>query len=71
MESISMDLIREYLPLIIPLALIQLGLMAAALIHIFRHKTYRTGSRVLWVLISVLINTIGPILYFVIGRGEE
>jgi len=71
MESVSMDLIRGYLPLIIPLALIQLGLMVAALIHIFRHKTYRTGNRLLWILLSVLVNTIGPILYFTIGRGDE
>jgi len=71
MESISMDLLTEYLPFIIPLALIQLGLMVAALIHILRHKTYRTGNRVLWILVSVLVNTIGPILYFAIGRGDE
>ena len=65
-----MDLIIEYLPIIIPLAIIQLGLMVAALIHIFRHKTYRYGNRVLWVILSICLNTIGPILYFCVGRGE-
>ena len=63
--------IKQYLPIIIPLAIIQLGLMIAALIHIFTHKHYRFGNRILWVVIAVLINTIGPILYFVIGRGEN
>jgi len=63
--------IKQYLPVIIPLAVIQVGLMVAALIHIFTHKHYRFGNRVLWVVISVVINTIGPILYFVIGRGED
>ena len=66
-----MDFIKEYLPFLIPLAIIQLGLMIAALIHIFRHKTYRVGNRTLWVIISVVLNTIGPILYFIIGRGDE
>jgi len=66
-----MDAIRQYLPVIIPLAVIQLGLMIAALIHIFTHKNYRFGNRILWVIIAVVINTIGPILYFVIGRGED
>jgi len=66
-----MDAIRQYLPVIIPLAVIQLGLMIAALIHIFTHPNYRFGNRILWVVIAVLINTIGPILYFVIGRGED
>ena len=66
-----MDVIREYLALIIPLAVIQIGLMTAALIHIFRHKKYRMGNRVLWVILSICLNTIGPILYFCVGRSEE
>jgi len=66
-----MDAIRQYLPVIIPLAIIQLGLMIAALIHIFTHKHYRFGNRIIWVIIAVVVNTIGPILYFVIGRGED
>ena len=58
------------LPFIIPLAIIQYGLLIAALVHIFRHKTYRVGNRVIWVLVS-LISIIGPVLYFIIGRGDE
>ena len=69
--SNGLDTIRQFLPLLIPLAVIQLGLMIAALIHIFTHKTYRTGNRVLWVILCILINTIGPIIYFVLGRGDE
>lgn len=66
-----MNDLKEYLPFIIPAALIELGLMAAALTHILTHKTYRTGNQLLWILVSVLINTIGPVLYFVIGRSDE
>jgi len=66
-----MDNLTQYLPVIIPLAVIELGLMVAALIHIFTHKNYRYGNRIIWVVIVVLINTIGPILYFVMGRGES
>ena len=66
----SMNLVISLLPLIIPLALIQIGLMVAALVHILKHDTYKTGNRLMWILICVCINTIGPILYFVIGRGE-
>ena len=61
----------EYLPIIIPLALVQLGLTLAALIHIFRNKTYRSGNRALWVAVCLIISVIGPVLYFVIGRGDE
>jgi len=67
----SFDIIRQFLPFLIPLIVIQLGLLVASLIHILTHKTYRMGNRLLWVVICVLINTIGPILYFILGRGEE
>ena len=66
-----MEILQQYLPFLIPLAVIQTGLMIASLIHILRHKTYRTGNRVMWILICVLVNTIGPVLYFAIGRGDE
>jgi hypothetical protein len=67
----SVDLIIEYLPFIIPIVLIELGLMITALVHVLRHKQYRIGNRLLWVILVVGIQIIGPILYFTIGRGEE
>jgi hypothetical protein len=63
--------ITGYLPLLIPLAVIQLGLMIAAIIHILTHDSYRIGNRVGWILVSVLVNTIGPVLYFVLGRDDS
>ncbi|MCL2883878.1 MAG: PLD nuclease N-terminal domain-containing protein [Oscillospiraceae bacterium] len=66
-----MDILTQYLPFLIPLALIEVGLMAAALIHIFTHKSYRMGNRVLWVVLSIVLNIIGPVLYFVLGRSDE
>ena len=59
------------LPILIPLIIIQLGLTVAALVHILTHKTYKTGTRAMWVIISLLINTIGPVLYFILGRSDE
>ena len=67
----GLDSLKQYWPLLVPIAIIQVGLMVAALIHIFTHKTYKVGNRVLWVILSIVINTIGPILYFVIGKGDE
>ena len=66
-----MDELTRYLPFLIPLAVIELGLMVAALIHILTHKTYRVGNRALWVILSILINIIGPVLYFCVGRSDE
>ena len=65
-----MDKLIEFLPFLIPLALVQYGLMAAALWHILTHKHYKTGSRALWLIVSILLNFIGPILYFVLGKED-
>ncbi|MCL2694518.1 MAG: PLD nuclease N-terminal domain-containing protein [Oscillospiraceae bacterium] len=65
-----MGAIQEYLLLLIPLVIIQFGLMIAALVHIFKHDTYNTGNRVLWVIVCLCVNMIGPILYFILGRSE-
>jgi len=64
-------ILRAYLIFLIPLAIIQLALFIAALVHILRHDTYKTGNRVIWIIVCLLANIIGPILYFIIGRGDE
>jgi hypothetical protein len=66
-----MDNLIKYLPFIIPALLIELALMATALIHVLRHKNYRFGNRIFWILVVVIVEIIGPILYFTVGRGEE
>ena len=62
--------IMEYLPVLIPLAIIQFGLMITALVHAVKHPKYKVGNLTVWVLVILLVNIIGPVLYFIIGRGE-
>jgi predicted ABC-type exoprotein transport system permease subunit len=50
--------------------IIQLGLMIAALIDLIRRSQTR-GPKWVWVLVIVLVNYIGPIIYFVAGRQDE
>ncbi len=61
----------EYLPFLIPLAIVEVALMIVAVVHILKHPNYKTGSRPLWLVISIVLGFIGPILYFVLGRGES
>jgi hypothetical protein len=63
--------IIQYLPFIIPFVLLQYALLAAALVHILRHKNYKRGNRVLWIIVVVIVNIIGPVLYFTLGRSDE
>jgi Phospholipase_D-nuclease N-terminal len=63
--------IEQILLLLAPIVLIQLGLMIAALVDLERdERRVRGGSKIVWALIIVFVNIIGPILYFVVGREE-
>ncbi|MCR4393546.1 MAG: PLD nuclease N-terminal domain-containing protein [Dehalococcoidales bacterium] len=57
--------------LTIPLILIELGLMVFALYDLVRRKKVKGGNKLLWGILIVLVNLIGPILYLVLGREEE
>ena len=66
-----MNELMEYLPLMIPLVAAQLALLGYALYHILSHKTYKRGTRTLWLVVTlVLMNFVGPILYFIFGKEE-
>lgn len=67
-----MDKILEFLPFLIPLIIAELAVLGYTLYHIFTHSSYKRGSRVLWVVISIVfVNTfIGPILYFLLGKED-
>lgn len=67
-----MNELSEMLPFLIPLAVAELALFGYTLYHILTHKTYRRGTRAMWLVITVvLMNFIGPILYFLLGREDS
>lgn len=66
-----MEILLEYLPLFIPYVIIQYALAIGALIHVLKHPHYRFGNKIMWVFVVLLIQLIGPILYFAVGKGEE
>lgn len=65
-----MDELRELLPLLIPILIIQLVLIVVALSDLAK-RTETTGPRWLWVIIIIFLNMLGPILYFLVGRKES
>lgn len=60
--------INELLPFLIPLAALQLILMITALVMAAKQETFKYLNKPVWVLIIILFNLIGPILYFVLER---
>ena len=41
----KMDVIREYLPILIPIIILEIGLMIYSLRHVLKHDRYKFGSR--------------------------
>lgn len=66
-----MQKIIELLPFLIPILIIEYALAITALVHVLRHPKYRFGNKAMWILIVLLIQIIGPIVYFVFGKGDE
>jgi hypothetical protein len=58
--------------LITPIILIEIGLLIFALRDLLRpERRVRGDSKLLWAIIIVLFQIIGPLLYFVVGRETE
>lgn len=66
-----MDVLVEYLPFLIPLIIIEWILAITALIHVSRHPHYKFGNKPFWIVVVLFVQIIGPIVYFIFGRGEE
>jgi len=64
-----MDTLRQLLPFLIPIILLQLLLSVVALIDLAR-RPKANGPKWLWVVIILFIS-FGPIAYFLVGRQEE
>lgn len=56
---------------LVPLIIIELSLMVVALVDLARREAIRGGSKLVWVLVIVFINIIGPIAYLLWGREGE
>ena len=62
---------EQVLALLLPILLIQLGLVIAALFDLEKEeRRVRGGSKLVWALVIVFLNIFGPILYFLAGREE-
>ena len=67
-----MDEIKELLPFLIPLIVVQIILLAYTLHHILTHDTYKKGNRTIWIIVAIVgMQFWGALLYFFIGKEEE
>lgn len=58
--------------LVLPIALVEIGLIIFALRDLLRpERRVRGDSKLMWGIIVVVFGFLGPILYFVVGREQE
>lgn len=55
------------LPLVIPILALHGTLLAVALFDLYRRRKI-VNYPIIWAIVIVLLNTLGPILYLIIGR---
>ncbi len=64
-----MDSLKEMLPFLIPILLLELALLVVALRDLIRRERTK-GPKWAWALAIVLISIIGPVAYLMFGREE-
>ncbi|HDR8180977.1 TPA: PLDc_N domain-containing protein [Bacillus thuringiensis] len=62
--------IMAFLPTILPVIVVAALLVFIAFIDLYRNRKRRKNVLV-WTLIIIFVNVLGPILYFVIGRKDS
>jgi hypothetical protein len=61
----------KLLPIIVPLLLIQLGLVVYTLFDLLKpERRVKGGSKLLWAVVIILVNLVGPLVYLFIGRED-
>lgn len=66
-----MNIDSTLLLLIAPIVVIQIGLLIWGLYDLTRPgRRVRGGNKVIWALVMIFINILGPILYILFGREE-
>jgi hypothetical protein len=65
-----MEQLVKYIPYILPILVLQLGLMVFSLVDLARREKVR-GPKWLWVVIIVFGELVGPVVYLLVGRVEE
>lgn len=61
----------ELISLLLPLLVIQFTLAIIAIVSIVRSDSTRGLPKWAWIVIVLVVNTIGPIAYFIFGREKD
>jgi hypothetical protein len=69
---LAMNLSSNLLLILLPIVVIELGLVVFSLIDLFKPERRVVGNnKLVWALVIVLVGTIGPIVYLLAGRKQN
>jgi hypothetical protein len=69
---LALQLTTSLVLILLPLVLIELGLVVFSLVDLFKPERRVVGNnKLVWALIIVLVGTIGPIVYLLAGRKQS
>jgi len=58
--------LKEILPMLLPLVIVQLSLQVYALLDLWRNEEQQ--DKLVWTLVIIFLGFIGPLIYFLWGR---
>jgi len=68
----GIHLSASLLLVLLPLVVIELGLVVFSLVDLFKPERHVVGNnKLVWALVIVLVGTIGPIVYLLAGRKQN
>jgi Phospholipase_D-nuclease N-terminal len=69
---LAIQLSTSLLLILLPLIVIELGLVVFSLVDLFKPERRVIGdNKLVWALIIVLVGTIGPVVYLLAGRKQN
>lgn len=69
---LAIQLSTSLLLILLPIVVIELGLVVFSLADLFKSERRVIGdNKLVWALIIVLVGTIGPIVYLLAGRKQN
>ena len=69
---LAIQLSTSLLLILLPLVVIEVGLVVFSLVDLFKPERHVIGdNKLVWALIIVLVGTIGPVVYLLAGRKQN
>lgn len=67
--QLTMEQIKNLIPLLVPIILLQGVLMIVSLISILR-KNASLDKKLIWMIVVIAVSLIGPVIYFALGTKQ-